>query len=383
MAEEKQLRAIQKMIKAGMYDEARAALMSIDHPTADKWLKKLNQISPPRTPQRRKRQPEKQRDERKSKPKVDDFYEVDNEDDFEAAGTSSASVVVIVAVLIGIGVLLVGGAFMLTQGGFVEPPITTDNTGCGAQTWVNEIDGSFNELYRYNLWDMIYIEGAQGFVDEEIRQQQIAELESRLARIENSEPPDCVADEKELLIEAYKAQIRATEILDIQNPLQAFGLFGRALDRMKEAGSNLLDLGAQFRRVDSAAINQFVNPECPAFEYVTRTMYVDNQFIVMMLTDPQITTIEQLQSYIRDLAQQYYRVLDDPNVPPCLWEVRNQFVEMIDSAQSAFEAVTGFDAYGFEVHLERFVTAVDQFYIEIEKVGLDPTQFGGLVVIRE
>ena len=34
MSEDQQLRTIKKMIKAGMYDEARAGLLSIDHPLA-------------------------------------------------------------------------------------------------------------------------------------------------------------------------------------------------------------------------------------------------------------------------------------------------------------------------------------------------------------
>jgi len=386
MAEEKQLRAIQKMIKAGMYDEARAALMSMDHPTATKWLRKLNQISPPKNrPQSRKRKSEKQREERKSKQKVDDFYGDDDERNYEPAGNQTASFIVVIAVLIGIGVLLVGGALMLTQSDALEPPITTDNTGCGAQAWVNEVDGSFNEVYRYNLWDMLYFNNENGllYLDEDLRTQQLADLEQRLERIEDSSPPDCVVAVRDKMIEAYETQITATKILDINNPLQAFGLFGKTLRLMKESGEELTTLGAQFRRVDGAAIRQVVNPDCPAFEYVTRTMYVDNQFIVMLLVDPEIATLDQFYSYIRDLAQQYYRVLDDPNVPPCLWEVRNQFVEMIDSFKSALEAGVNFDTFGFESHLARFETAVDQLYIEIEKVGLDPQQFGSFVVVRD
>lgn len=377
MSEEKQLRAIQKMIKAGMYDEARSALLSIDHPTANKWLKRLNQISPPKTKIRSR----PQKSQRKEKLKTEDYLV----DDVQPTANSKATAIVIIAVLIGIGALLVGGAFMLTQSSDVELPIATDNTGCGAQTWVNEVDGSFNDIYRYNLWEMIFYNPSTGLlqVDEDLRTQQIADLEDRLKGIEDSTPPDCVAGVRYKLVEVYEAQILATKILDINNPIQAFGLFGKTLRLMKEAGTELIELGAQFRRIDGASINQVVDPECPAYEYVTRTMYVDNQFVVMLLVDPQVGSLDAFYSLIRDLAQQYYRVLDDPNVPPCLWEVRNQFVEMIDGMQRALEAATGADAYGFEVHFTRFTDALDQFYVEIEKVGLDPVQFGGLVVIRE
>ncbi len=35
-----------KMIEAKRYEDARALLVTIDHPTADKWLAKLNSMSP-------------------------------------------------------------------------------------------------------------------------------------------------------------------------------------------------------------------------------------------------------------------------------------------------------------------------------------------------
>ena len=388
MSEEQQLRTVKKMINAGMYDEARAALMSIEHPLADKWLKKINQISPPTykmaernaaaiRKSRAKSKPQKQT-KTKIKAAQSDFFED------EHTTTSPASILTIIVVMIGIGVLLVGGAFMLTQSNFIEPAITTDNTGCGAQEWITAIDGSFNELYRYNLWEMMYFESADGFllIDEDLRNQQINDLNTRLARIENTTAPECTQDVREKLIEAYKAQIRATEILQPSDPLSAFGLFGKTLRLMQESATDLTQLGAQFRRIDSEAIDKLLDTDCPAFAYVTRTMYVDNQFLVMLLVDPQIQSLDAYYSLIRDLAQQYYRVLDDPNVKSCLWEVRNQFVEMIDSFKSALEALSGNDLYGFEVHFERFDTALDQFYVELANVGIDPKQFGSEVVIR-
>ena len=297
---------------------------------------------------------------------------------------SKATLIVIVAVMVGIGILLAGGAFMLTQTGFVEPPITSDETGCGGQEWVNAIDGSFNELYRYNLWDMMYFDGATGplRIDEDIRQQQINELQSRLTRIENTTAPECTQAVRDKIIEAYEAQILATETLQPDDPLRAFGLFGKTLRLMKESASELIDLGAQFRRIDSEAIEQVVDPECAAFEYVTRTMYIDNQFLLMALVDPQIQTLDAYYSFINDLAQQYYRVKDDQSVTPCLWEVRNQFVETIDGVKSIFEAALGNDINGIEYHAERVDVAWEQFYVEIRKLGLDPNQFGYEVVIR-
>lgn len=35
-----------KLIEAQRYEDARALLVTIDHPTADKWLAKLNSMSP-------------------------------------------------------------------------------------------------------------------------------------------------------------------------------------------------------------------------------------------------------------------------------------------------------------------------------------------------
>lgn len=39
--------AAKELIEEGSYDEARAILRKIDHPTASKWLKQIDQIDPP------------------------------------------------------------------------------------------------------------------------------------------------------------------------------------------------------------------------------------------------------------------------------------------------------------------------------------------------
>jgi len=49
MPRERMLQA-REHIKAKRYDEARAILKTIDHPTARKWLAKLNEIAPPPEP---------------------------------------------------------------------------------------------------------------------------------------------------------------------------------------------------------------------------------------------------------------------------------------------------------------------------------------------
>ena len=41
---EKQLAHAKQLIQAKQYEEARALLITIDHPTADKWLDRLNKI---------------------------------------------------------------------------------------------------------------------------------------------------------------------------------------------------------------------------------------------------------------------------------------------------------------------------------------------------
>ena len=41
-----QLRQAQKLLKAQKYDQARRLLVTIDHPTARKWLEKLDKIAP-------------------------------------------------------------------------------------------------------------------------------------------------------------------------------------------------------------------------------------------------------------------------------------------------------------------------------------------------
>ena len=41
-----QLQQVQKLLKAKKYDQARRLLVTIDHPTARKWLEKLDKIAP-------------------------------------------------------------------------------------------------------------------------------------------------------------------------------------------------------------------------------------------------------------------------------------------------------------------------------------------------
>lgn len=385
MSVKQELQTVKKMIDAGMYEEARSILTTIDHPVAKKWLAKINQISPPRP------------------------HDDDEDDEFLALDYSAASddpmgkskkkaappqkrsatMIVVVAFLAVIGALLVGGFLLLSDnsalaGGY-EPPIVGDDTSCGAQAWVNKVDGSFNEIYRYNLWEMLFYESWESVglsVDEDLRKKQIETLRNNLARIEAEEFPDCVANARNDLIQAYEILIEATEIFDQNDPIYAFGRFGKTLDLMVSAGTELTQLGARFRRVDGAAIASVTNVDCPAYAYVTRTMYVDNQFMVMMFVDPGIATLEQYQSFVLDLGQQYYRV-KDANVPPCLWEVRNAFVQIIDSMRSMFQAGLGMDIAGIELHEQNLDIAVDKFYEEVAKVGLDPFQFGEVVIVHE
>ena len=376
MSEEQQLRTVKKMINAGMYDEARAALLTIDHPLAEKWLQKLDQISPPtyKTAARKRSRPQP-----KPKDKNVEVYYPDDPEPIEEPPPSRTSPILIIGIFAIIGVLLVGGVIMLTQGEGFEPPITTDNTSCGGQEWINSIDGSFNELYRYNLWDLFGVDENTYYIimDETLRDQQIKDLEARLERVEQSVAPDCLAGARDKMIEAYEAQIQATEIVDVDNPINAFGLFGKTLRLMKEAATEMVEVGGQFRRVDSAAINQLLDEGCPAFEYVTRTMYVDNQFLVMMFVDPQIQSLDAYYSFVNDLSQQYYRVKDDPNVPPCMWATRDQFVQLIESTRGVFEAALGSDINGMYYHSRNATAAWEQLFVEIEKAGLNPAQFGG------
>ncbi len=44
------LAAAKELIQEKRYEEARTLLMTINDPTATRWLEKLNKISPPRTP---------------------------------------------------------------------------------------------------------------------------------------------------------------------------------------------------------------------------------------------------------------------------------------------------------------------------------------------
>jgi hypothetical protein len=50
MSKAKMLEA-RRLIEQKRYDDARSILIQVDHPTADKWLAKLDQIAPVREPQ--------------------------------------------------------------------------------------------------------------------------------------------------------------------------------------------------------------------------------------------------------------------------------------------------------------------------------------------
>jgi predicted negative regulator of RcsB-dependent stress response len=45
MTTKERMMKAKQLIEAQRYDEAKAILMTVDHPTADKWLEKLNKYS--------------------------------------------------------------------------------------------------------------------------------------------------------------------------------------------------------------------------------------------------------------------------------------------------------------------------------------------------
>ena len=47
---QKDLQQAQKLIKAGKYEEARRILITVEHPTADKWLARINEIATDNAP---------------------------------------------------------------------------------------------------------------------------------------------------------------------------------------------------------------------------------------------------------------------------------------------------------------------------------------------
>jgi len=50
MQTQKDLQQAQKLIKAGKYEEARRILITVEHPTADKWLARINDITADNAP---------------------------------------------------------------------------------------------------------------------------------------------------------------------------------------------------------------------------------------------------------------------------------------------------------------------------------------------
>jgi len=64
------------------------------------------------------------------------------------------------------------------------------------------------------------------------------------------------------------------------------------------------------------------------------------------------------------------------NPPPCLGAARGHMLEAIADYTRMFEAATGGDAYGIQLHYENSLDDLELFYIELESVGLDPLQFG-------
>lgn len=356
----KQMQVVQKLIKLNRFDEARDVLMTISHKKAKQMLKAINKKSP-------------ERDEYTG--------EDDDEDDLSPrTAKGSPNLVFIVTSLLVLIAILGGGVAASTQ----EVELLTGSTvvtvdDCGVQRWYNTSNGAFADMTSFSLFGLIYVSGNRYYTDQIAQQNVVEYFQERINTLEALDTPECAQQAKEYLVAALTASMLAAQRFDVDSPSPAFYQMGQMLDNQLLAARELQSLNVRFAGPDVQAVDMLTDTSCPAYEWVMRQLYIDNQFMLMVFVFDDIfegsNLLDSIYNYIRSLRQQEV-YLKNSTPPPCLGQAREHLVDAIGYYAMMFEAATGSDQYGVQVHNDSALEALGKFYDEIEALGLDPHQFG-------
>jgi hypothetical protein len=338
---EKMLEA-RRLIQEKQYDQARAILRTVQHPTAEQWLAKLDAIAP-------------------------------EEPEIEIAPTRAApakkgksgrgdmlfwGVIGVVSFVI---VVLVGFLLVRQFAPSAAPGAAPD--GCDAQSWYNTITSNISRLgVAYSLSDTL---------DERI-DSLAKHLSAQRDSIGNVTYSKCVEGARADLLSSVDSMLKFTQVwknngTDVYKPLLD------AVTSVRDAYSQLQRLGVRLNEADAKFYDQLAG-ECPVELWTLQNVLAGNDFF-RLLAKPDFTRDparyeDALQTYIFKLNNAR-RALNLASTPPCLAKAKTYMLQVMDAGVAMFDAVRGKDINGIRVHARELSAAYTSYSDEMQNLGVD------------
>ena len=330
--EQQSLRAARDLIRAQRYDEARALLRPLRHPTALEWLARLDQIAP-----------------------------------VAAAPATRGSVAagMVTALLV---LALSTGIFLF----FRQMPDTVviaaeaPADGCGAPRWWARVNTLFARV-EYNALP----DDESDAVD---TQAQLALWQGIQSGLEALDTPACVESARAELLAGVRGEIAAYQAYDPAAPEAQMRQVYEAM--LHDQSAALALQAADVRFDDSTRFSRSLRmlaSDCPAQLWLLETLYVKNDFFrllesaqsVIYASDPAAAA----QNYILDLSRETLTLKYAAN-PPCVGAAKSHLMKAMEAYVSVIQAYQGRANNGINVHLQTMQTELVAFEDEMNGLGV-------------
>lgn len=383
MSVKDQLAEAKDLISQKRFDEARYVLSNIDHPTAKQWLAKLNKVAPPSNidlPADDEWARTARKNRNKARPTPAPASKAKNGAN---ASLSPTMIGIVVVVLLAVGGLL---AFVMLNPD-TSPFAPADETGCGAQDWYNTFSGTIGDVAFFDPWSVVDYDATAETLGMVTIPGAISTrrsfLDQRIAAVQASPAPDCIAGVDDSLIAALEAQRNVVDRLEADSPNTAFYYIGVSIDSAKQAFNEMLSVGVNFRGSDSNAITQLTDPTCPALDWAFKVMYTENQFLVLVLNIDDVIAATSTRSavinYSTDLSQQEVQLKYNIATPACMQDAKTHLLAAMESYRGVLDSIRGDPINSLTTaipyHAERIESEMSAFYQELSNHGVSPQQF--------
>jgi hypothetical protein len=338
---EKMLEA-RRLIQEKQYDQARAILRTVQHPTARQWLARLEAIAP----------------------EAPDIEEVAQAAPPKKAKSSGGDVLFygVIGVVSFVIVLLVG-YLLVRQFAPATAPVAAGSTNCDAQGWYNNITANIARLgVAYSLSDTL---------DERI-DSLTQHLNAQRDSIGNVAYSKCVEAARADLLSSVDSMLKFTQLwksggTDIYKPLLD------ATMSVRDSYIKLQQLGVRLNDADAKYYDQLAGP-CPVEMWTMQNVLAGNDFFRLLakpdfMRDPSRYE-DALQTYIFKLNNAR-RALNLASTPPCLAKAKTYMLQVMDAGIAMFDAVRGKDTNGIQVHARDLETAYANYSDEMKALGVN------------
>jgi hypothetical protein len=345
MARDKLMKA-RDLIRQQKYVEARELLRGIDHPKAEEWRQRIDEMLPPEKP--------------------------------KTAGLVIGVVVVVLLLVGALAVFLVVNQTIQLPGSAAPPPTVAvaldDNNeaaddseaGCPLDRWWNE---------TVNLFDATTFIGLIDGSDEAAAQAtQLAAYQSSRETYVALPYPDCVAEIQAALLEGLDAQIAGLAISNETPLAETIAGYHTSLVAYQRAALGLQALGVSFNeRQEFEALLARLIGTCPVELWLAENIFSKPVYMeiprrvdqVFYSSDP----LTGIQNFSFDLRGENLK-LRYAETPLCLNAARQHFTNATEAFVMAMEAIVGRDAAGFDQHLNTVNTEFGAFEQALADLGV-------------